>query len=297
MRIQACNAQAVGRTPRIPEQLRSRAFSLEEARAAGLTHSALRGKSWKRIGARLYRYDAAPDNTLELIDVVRRTLPPSAVFVGRTAAWLHGLDLTPVNPVQVAVDRLESRAGLEIHHMQIDEIVRIKGRKATTLHRTLLDLCLLMSPVEALVAIDMAFLATLTDKPRLHRYAESIKGHPGVARLKFLADLGAPAESPMETRLRWLLIKAGMPAPEVQVELHDDAGRFAGRADLYYRPAHLIIEFDGGNHRERLTSDDRRQNALVGAGYRVLRFTATDVYTRPESVVAQVARILPATRS
>lgn len=200
--------------------------------------------------------------------------------------------MSPVNPVQVAVDGLESRAGLEIHHLQIDEVVRINGRRTTTLHRTLLDLCLLLPPVEALAAMDMAFLATLTDKRGLRRYADAIKGHPGVARLKSLADLAAPAESPMETRLRWLIIKAGLPTPEVQVELHDDAGRFVGRADLYYRAAHLVIEFDGGNHRERLVSDDRRQNALVGAGYRVLRFTASEVYSRPESVVAQVRAMI-----
>jgi hypothetical protein len=127
-------------------------------------------------------------------------LPPSAVFVGRTAAWLHGLDISAINPIQVAVDQLESRTGLEIHHMDIgDEVVRIKGRKATSLDRTLLDLCLLMPPVEALVAIDMAFLATLADKPGLRRYADAIKGHPGVARLKSLAELAAPAESRQAT--------------------------------------------------------------------------------------------------
>jgi len=27
-----------------------------------------------------------------------------------------------------------------------------------------------------------------------------------------------------------------------------------------------VIEFDGGNHRDRLVSDDRRQNSLVSAG-------------------------------
>jgi len=56
----------------------------------------------------------------------------------------------------------------------------------------------------------------------------------------------------METRLRWLLINARLPRPEVQTNLHDDEGRFLGRADLYYPSARLVIEFDGGNHRERL---------------------------------------------
>ena len=53
-------------------------------------------------------------------------------------------------------------------------------------------------------------------------------------------DLAEPAESPMETRLRWLLIQAGLPSPQVQSELRNSDGRFVGRADLYYRSARLV---------------------------------------------------------
>ncbi len=101
-----------------------------------------------------------------------------------------------------------------------------------------------------------------------------------------------PAESPMETRLRWLLLEAGLPEPEVQTDLHDAQGRFVGRADLHYRRARLVIEYDGGNHRDRLVEDNRRQNALINAGYRVLRFTASDVYNRAEIVEAVVRSAL-----
>jgi len=93
----------------------------------------------------------------------------------------------------------------------------------------------------------------------------------------------------METRLRWLLLSAGFPRPEVQANLSDAKGRFVGRADLYYSDRRLIIEFDGGNHRERLVDDNRRQNLLVNAGYTVLRFTSADIYNRPHQVVAQVS--------
>lgn len=92
----------------------------------------------------------------------------------------------------------------------------------------------------------------------------------------------------METRLRWLLVSNGLPRPEVQADLHDDAGDFVGRADLLYRAARLVVEFDGGNHRERLVSDDRRQNLVTGAGFRVLRFTSADIYQQPDVVAAQV---------
>jgi len=90
----------------------------------------------------------------------------------------------------------------------------------------------------------------------------------------------------METRLRLLLLNAGLPRPEVQADL------LIARADLYYPSARLVIEYDGGNHRERLADDDRRQNALVDAGYSVLRYTAVDVYRRPEVIIRQVRRAL-----
>ena len=112
----------------------------------------------------------------------------------------------------------------------------------------------------------------------------------GGRKLRSLAALAAPAESPMETRLRWLLIQRGLPRPEVQVKLGDD--NLLGRADLYYPAARLILEVDGGNHRDRLVEDNRRQNLLLSAGFRLLRFTSSDLYNRPDLVEAQVRSAL-----
>jgi hypothetical protein len=92
----------------------------------------------------------------------------------------------------------------------------------------------------------------------------------------------------MESRLRMLLVLARLPRPEVQASVHDAYGRFVGRPDLLYRAHRLVIEFDGGNHRDRLVEDNRRQNGLVGAGFRLLRFTAADVYRTPEAVIAAI---------
>ena len=98
----------------------------------------------------------------------------------------------------------------------------------------------------------------------------------------------------METRLRWLLVQAGLPQPEVQTDLQDAEGRFVGRADIYYRAARLVIEYDGGNHRDRLVEDNRRKNALINAGFRVLRFAAPDIYTRSATVATLVRSALAA---
>jgi hypothetical protein len=95
-------------------------------------------------------------------------------------------------------------------------------------------------------------------------------------------------ESPMESRLRMVLVLGDVPRPQVQVELHYAGGRFLGRPDLLYPRARLAIEYDGDNQRERLVTDNRRQNRLQRAGYTLLHYTAPDVYDRAGTIVQDV---------
>src|SRR5438309_7981657 len=133
------------------------------------------------------------------------------------------------------------------------------------------------------------FPAGLVSIAELRAYVAEHPGAKGIARLRRVIGLTEPnAESPMETRLRMLPVLARPPRPEVQVSLHDHRGRFLGRPDLLYRRQKLAIEYDGGNHRDRLVDDNRRQNRLVGAGFRLLRFTAADVYGSPDLIAMQV---------
>jgi hypothetical protein len=81
----------------------------------------------------------------------------------------------------------------------------------------------------------------------------------------------------METRLRMLLVLAGLPKPEVQVPLYDESGAFVGRADLYYPDQRLVIEYDGSTHRDSVAADNKRQNRLIDAAYNILRFTAANL--------------------
>ncbi len=138
----------------------------------------------------------------------------------------------------------------------------------------------------------MAIAAGLVDRVVAAAYANGIRGRAGSVRLRELVQIAAPAESQMETRLRWLLVKKGLPRPEVQVDLYSDAGILIARADMYYPNARLVVEFDGVNHKQRLVSDDRRQNLLVNAGYRLLRFTTADLIDRPGLIVMQVRAAL-----
>jgi very-short-patch-repair endonuclease len=159
------------------------------------------------------------------------------------------------------------------------------------MERTLCDLCARVPEIDALIAMDMAVFTQQMTPKAISRYADGVRGRPGARRMSRLAVVAAPAESPMETRLRWLLLNANLPQPAVQVDLRDTEGKFVGRADLYYPAARLVLEYDGLNHRDRLAEDNRRQNKLINGGFALLRFTASDL-ERPNLVASQVRALL-----
>lgn len=87
------------------------------------------------------------------------------------------------------------------------------------------------------------------------------------------------AESPFESRVRAELITARLPPPDLQ-HVIDDGDRFLARVDLAWPSHRLAVEADGaGVHAsaEALRADLRRQNLIVAAGWRLLRFTWADL--------------------
>ena len=229
---------------------------------------------------------------------VARRLPPGAAFSGLTAAWLHGLDVAPCDPIEVTIPEPAGsgrRAGAAVCRAALssDEIVLRRRLPTTSALRTSVDLGGRSPLMEGVVGADLFLHAGLVSMEELRNYVADHPGTKGIARLRRVLDLAEPeAESAMETRLRMLLVIAKLPRPEVQVSINDDRGHFLGRPDLLYRRQRLAIEYDGGTHRDRMVEDNRRQNGLVGAGYRLLRFTAADVYGAPETVVMQVRHSL-----
>jgi very-short-patch-repair endonuclease len=282
----------------VPVRLRTSAFTSAEAIGAGVSRSQLRGQSYRRMGSDLYRWVGLKESPQLILTAVARRLPAGAAFSGRTAAWLHGLDVAPGDPVEVTIPPpigIGRRAGASIRRAALarGEIVLRRGLPTTSAIRTVVDLGGRDPLTEGVVAADLFLHARLVTHTELRAYVAEHRGARGIARLRRVVELAEPrAESAMETRLRILLVLARLPRPEVQVSIHDDQGRFLGRPDLLYRHERLVIEYDGGNHRDRLIDDNRRQNGLVGTGFRLLRFTAADVYGTPETVAIQVRKSL-----
>jgi very-short-patch-repair endonuclease len=288
----------VGRAPRVPVELIAGPFDLAEARRHGLTKHQLAGASWRRIAPGFYAWHEIADNPRVVLIAAQRRLPSSAVFSGRTAAWMHGLGLPPCNPVEVTLppdSRVAHVAGISVRRadLRTHEVSTKHGLRATSVVRTVADLGRRASIVEAVAVLDAALHRRLVKLVQIKAWLESHQGFPGTARLRRAIELAEPStESVMETRLRLILVFAGLPRPQAQVPLYDDAGRFVGRPDLYYPRQRLAIEYDGSTHRISLTADNRRQNRLINAGYGLLRFSAADVLSAPDSAVELVRQAL-----
>ena len=269
------------RPPLLPPELTRGPFTVVDARRSGLERWHLEGASWRRLGPSTYIWAGLSETSVTRLEAARLHRPASTAFSGKTAAWLHGLDVPcdPIETIRTEVDDCE--------------VVVRRSFRTTSLPRTIFDLSWRLSLVEAVVVADQALHSGLVHRTELSGWIDARAGRKGVRRARRVLELAdAKAESPMETRLRMLLVLNGVPPPELQVTIRDEQGSFVGRPDLFFREQRLGIEYDGETHRASLVEDNRRQNRLLMAGIRLLRFTAADVLRRPDRVLAQVRDLL-----
>ncbi|MDH2444389.1 hypothetical protein QDR37_10590 [Amnibacterium sp. CER49] len=100
---------------------------------------------------------------------------------------------------------------------------------------------------------------------------------------------------PGETRIRLLLLRAGLPEPELNGVIVGDDGSFLGTADLVWRDRKVLLEYEGarqGSDEGRFRSDVERYERFRDAGWIVLRATADDLRTaaRRAALARRVAR-------
>ncbi len=124
-------------------------------------------------------------------------------------------------------------------------------------------------------------------------------GIGAAGRALSLAD--GRAESPLETRARLAMLAAGLPRPELQVEIHDSAG-FVGRVDAWYDEAAVAVELDGrikyleprnGKMPAEVAWDEkRREDRLRELDIRVLRLVDEDVAQVRRDLAPRLTRLL-----
>lgn len=161
-----------------------------------------------------------------------------------------------------------------------DEVQLIAGMSVTTPARTALDLACRYPVGEAVAAIDALCRATRLKIADTELLAERYKGRRGIRRARTALALVDPgAESPRETWLRLLLIRAGFPRPQTQIPVYDRYGQLAAVLDMGWEEIKVAVEYDGDHHRtDRRTfnKDIKRAETVAGLGWINVRVTAED---------------------
>lgn len=221
---------------------------------------------------------------------------------GLTAAWVHGIDVQDRRAELVWVGRptgswRRPRTGCLVREITVaaDDVQRVDGTPVTTPLRTAFDCARWLTLVEAVVVSDALAHAGLFTPAGFGAYVKAHRGLRGVVQASRVAELIEPrTESPMESRLRMLLINSGVGVPVAQFEVRDRGGRFVARADFAYPEQRVIVEYDGAQHWGQRRADDRRRDAMRALGWTVIVASRSDYYESPHAFVSQVRRALAA---
>lgn len=102
-------------------------------------------------------------------------------------------------------------------------------------------------------------------------------------------------DSPMETRLRLLIVLAGLPEPETNIEFRNGYGEIVRRVDLGYRAPKLGLEYDGRQHAEssaQYATDLRRREELAAQGWHLWSAVSNDIFRTPSLTLARIEAVM-----
>lgn len=280
-------------------------FSGTQAATEGVSRKVLRQRvasGWlTKLGHDVFHVAGTPVTWEAMVMAATLAGGPGALASHRTAAALWGLDGYARATVEVTVPRGVHlrRAGTIVHTSTDLDRCGSRSRSGiavTDPARTLLDLARrtndrrLLEDIECARRLDLTswteLVATLAKHAR--------RGRPGIRRLRRVITQNIHREEVTDSNLELLvialLLEHGLPEPVLHHRLLSTEGRLLGVIDLAYPHLRIAIELDGAVHQERAVfeRDRPRQNAIVLAGWTVLRFTWRDLADRPEEIIDAV---------
>lgn len=252
----------------------------------------------------------APRTLLEHCTAYAVRLRPGQAFSHGTAARLHGLPLPrrleADLPLHVSAVRPASpprTRGVVGHRLSSAPALQpVAGLPVCAPTEAWAQLGDALTLDEAIEVADHLLTVSPFDEATTRRVMasriESVPRASGPKLRTALQQARRPVLSPGETRVRLLLVRAGIPEPEVNPPIFDEQGRFLGKPDLVWRPALLALEYEGGGHadQEQMRIDIDRRERFHDAGWDVIRASATDLggEARRRALVERVRRRLAA---
>ena len=240
-----------------------------------------------------------------VVPVVRAALlelGPGAVAATRTAAVLRGWGLLhePRRAVEVAVPHGHDCSPLGVRvrqarHLPVQDLVPLRGLaplQVTTAVQTVLDCALALPLLDATVVADSALRARDVRVEELEAAVAQLPGRREAARARrVVAACDPESGSVLESVQRVRMVLAGLDGFATQVVLRAAP---VLRVDFCFDAARLVVEVDGARWHPDPARDQQRDNALAALGWRVLRFSWSEVVHDSARVLATVRAALAA---
>lgn len=213
---------------------------------------------------------------------------PEAVLTTGIAAALTFWREAPTDRIDVAYKSTLSRPGFTFTRRVIPEELVIHHGQARLTHPALTALDLAV-PTDG-VAIDHLLRSRMARIGDLeHVLAATPHRRGNRDRRRYLLDSRSEPWSIAERRAHRLLRTSGITGWQANVPVTIGGARYF--LDIAFSDIRLVVEIDGiqfHSGRAVFESDRHRQNALVLAGWTVLRFTYHQVMDEPAAVVERV---------
>jgi hypothetical protein len=293
----------------LPDALAQVPFSVEAALELGVGESRLRSRDlespfWGVRAPHGYTSDL-PGRALAYLS----RGPATTVVSHVSAAKLWGIPIPGRSDrderlhVSVPPDMRAPRGrGVVGHHVRLHplDVASHHGIRVTSQARTLCDLASVIDREDLLAAADYLRWRRRDDALRvgLSEIQRSIDRHPtsrGVARLRAIAQLTTDrADSAPESIIRYRILAAGFPPPDVNFEAFDDRNNFIAMPDLAFPGIKVALDYEGDHHRvqrEQWERDIRRVPRLQDAGWHHTRISRADLRDSSDFLV-RLARTL-----
>lgn len=277
-----------------PQQPFLRADGLEH----GLTQKVMRGPGYRVLFRNVLVSAATPPTALQRVRGAMALHRADAWASHVSAARVKGAPVPTIADEHVSVAHQKMRrhhAGIRAHVGDPSGVVVERGIRVSGDVPMFIELGGQLGLVDLVVVGDWLVRRRgwspeqLVDACRRSRHRDSRKALAAAQLVRRHVD------SPMETRLRLLLVLAGLPEPEVNLLVRDELGEAVRRYDLCYPLVRVAVEYDGRLHVEVIAQweDDLERRAdMDDDDWRLVVVTGSGIYKDPLRTLRRVHRVL-----
>ena len=273
-------------------------FTAAQARELGITPGVLRGPRYRRLFSGVHiGSDVVVDTRVRALAALA-IAPEGALVARHTAAVLLGGVVPPSADLHLALPVGRMRVpGIVARRSRHQAYARLGALRLTTAEDTFADLGADLSLVDLVVLGDSLVRSGRASPASLQATASLVPGARGRLLRRAAGLVRSGVDSAMESRLRMLLVLAGLPEPVVNHIEFGEGGRWRRRFDLSF-PAHrLAIEYDGRQHAESARQWERdvaRREGLDRDGWRLVVVLAKGIYRESAQTLDRVVAAMRA---